>query len=138
MTPQLSTLHTDRGHTLSKQHTGSCLTPQLRTAHRHSSRAIHSLNKSTHTDSLNRGTHTHTLFKRQLVCFPEVCVCVCVGSAQVVARQSVLSLKAAMRKMTLDEDEIEEVLARAGLQPEEPQYGAFSGFGERVVSSSSI
>ena len=44
-----------------------------------------------------------------------------------VARQSVLSLKAAMRKMTLDEDDIEEVLARAGLQPEEPQYGAFLG-----------
>jgi hypothetical protein len=41
----------------------------------------------------------------------------------VVARQSILSLKAAMRKMTLDENEIEEVMARAGLQPEEPQYG---------------
>lgn len=40
-----------------------------------------------------------------------------------VARQSILSLKAALRKMTLDEDEIEEVMARAGLQPEEPQYG---------------
>eukprot|EP01043_Picozoa_sp_COSAG02_P049129 COSAG02_NODE_4906_length_4847_cov_7.816133_2_plen_59_part_00 len=40
-----------------------------------------------------------------------------------VARQSILSLKAAMRKMTLDENEIEEVMARAGLQPEEPQYG---------------
>ena len=42
---------------------------------------------------------------------------------QVVARQSILSLKAALRKMTLDEDKIEEVMARAGLQPEEPQYG---------------
>ena len=42
---------------------------------------------------------------------------------QVVARQSILSLKAALRKMTLDENEIEEVMARAGLQPEEPQYG---------------
>eukprot|EP01046_Picozoa_sp_COSAG06_P027548 COSAG06_NODE_2440_length_6872_cov_135.458586_10_plen_116_part_00 len=52
---------------------------------------------------------------------------------QVVARQSVLSLKAAMRKMTLDEDEIEEVLARAGLQPEEPQYGACLGL-ESVLS----
>ena len=41
----------------------------------------------------------------------------------VVARQSILSLKAALRRMSLDEEEIEEVMAKAGLQPEEPQYG---------------
>ena len=42
---------------------------------------------------------------------------------ETVRRQPLLQIKAAMRKMTLDEDEIEEVLAQAGLQPEEPQYG---------------
>jgi hypothetical protein len=121
------TPHGSRTHTLQAAHRELSDSTAAHSAP--SQQQSHTLSKQEHAHRLfEQGhTHTHTLFKRQLVCFPEVCVCACVGSAQVVARQSVLSLKAAMRKMTLDEDEIEEVLARAGLQPEEPQYGAFLG-----------